>query len=58
MAEYLFRDKLIKAGLSERFKVKSRGVTDAYEKPGTCASSQGVEVNKFDQFYFCQMTYP
>ena len=45
MAEYLFRDKLAKSPRRDgEFEIRSRGITDAYERPGSVASVQGVEV--------------
>ncbi len=57
MAEHLCRDKLSKKGLSDQFSVTSRGMTDAYEKPGSPASAQGVEVIIFliCFLFFCNL---
>ena len=47
MAEYLLRDKINKIPLlNGLIEVRSRALTDAYEKPGSTASPQGVEVRR------------
>ncbi len=44
MAEYLMRDKLVKANLQNLFDVRSRSLTEAYEPQGSPASAQGIQV--------------
>ena len=44
MAEYLLRHKINSVNQSG-VEIRSRALTDAYEKPGSPASPQGVEVS-------------